>query len=213
MDRKDFTTREGWRRSDIMPDFYHDPVAPVQPDQFAPEFSALLGILDKRNPQRILEIGIREGGTLYQWIKHTQPGAQIVAVDLPGVRWGYEGSAHTEQWSEWAAHHGVNLTVIIADSHEPDTIAKVKEYAPYDFIFIDGDHSLTGVTGDFIAYGRMVDPICGGMIAMHDILPDKSDGSIDGWRLWRIIEQSGYHALALTSEAEQDSRGIGVVYV
>jgi len=195
-----------------MPDFYHDPDAPVQPDQFAVEFADLLAIFDKRKPRSILEIGVREGGTLYQWIKHAQPGAQIVAIDLPGVLWGYEGSAHPEQWSEWAADRGVDLTVILADSHDPETIWKVCKFMPFDFIFIDGDHRLEGMAADFISYMPMVGT-GGGVIALHDIMQDSTDKSIEGWKLWRILRGTAYRTAELLSEDKQDSRGIGVVYV
>ena len=191
-----------------MTDFFDDPDAPIQPDQFAAEFSALLDIFDKLKPQRILEIGVREGGTLYQWIKHAEPGAQIVAVDLPGVAWGHNGSENTALWSEWAAAKGVNLTVFLGDSHDPKIIGQVIEYTPFDFVFIDGDHSLFGVAADFLAYGY------NGVIALHDIVPDITDDRIEGWKFWNVLRYSRrYKTQELLSDEQQTSRGIGVVYV
>ena len=192
--------------------FYHDPDAPVQPDQFAVEFAALLTIFDQCKPRSILEIGVREGGTLYQWIKHAQPGAQIVAIDLPGVSWGRSGTEQPEAWQAWAAERGVCLTVILADSHDPETIWKACKFMPFDFIFIDGDHSFNGVAADFLSYAPMVGP-GGGVIALHDICPDSADKMIEGWKLWRILRGAAYRTAELLSEYEQDSRGIGVVYV
>ena len=192
-----------------MSTFYNDPEAPVQPDQFQAEFSALLDIYRERKPMRILEIGVREGGTLYQWIKHATPGAQIVAVDLPGASWGWNGSENTAAWSKWAANKGVNLTVFIGDSHDTAIAEQVKRYAPFDFIFIDGDHSMGGIVTDFLTYGRVTK----GPIALHDIMPDSSDGNIEVWKFWRILRGVDYVTEELLSENGQTSRGIGVVYV
>lgn len=191
-----------------MNEFYKDPDAPVQPDQFQAEFSALLDIFRERNPRRILEIGVREGGTLYQWIKHAEPGAQIVAVDLPGGWWGYKGSKHTADWSAWAAEKGVNLAVFLGDSHDFEIIEQVIEYGPFDFVFIDGDHSLFGVAADFLTYGY------NGVIALHDIVPDITDDRIEVWKFWNVLRYSRrYRTQELLSDPQQDSRGIGVVYV
>lgn len=196
-------------QTQTMTAFFHDPAAPILPDQFEAEFSALLDLFDQRKPRRILEIGVREGGSLYQWIKHAEPGAEIVAIDLPGAMWGHHNTGNTERWLQWAADRGVNLSVYLSSSHDPEIMLKVvKEHAPFDFVFIDGDHSLEGLVSDFLAFGNQTH----GIIALHDILPDITDSRIEGWKLWRILRPL-YTTDELISDDDQTSRGIGVIYV
>lgn len=191
--------------------FYIDPKAPVQPDQFKVEFSELLKIFDKIEPKNILEIGVREGGTLYQWIKHAPKGARVVAVDLPDGPWGMRKPPECEEWLSWAKKYNVELIPIIGNSHSPNVVYQLECMAPFDFIFLDGDHSLTGMACDFLVYSRMLNEP--GVIALHDILLDESDNRIETWRYWYEIENGNYKTKVLTSMDDQKSRGIGVVYV
>src|SRR3990172_9343465 len=121
--------------------FYRDPDAPVQPDQFAVEFGDLLNLYKRLNPRRVLEIGVREGGTLYQWMRHAEPGAQFTAVDIGIDPWWGGNMLDPIGWDSWAQSFGMGLKAIIGDSHAPATVWQVEEYAPFDFIFIDGDPS------------------------------------------------------------------------
>lgn len=194
-----------------MADFYHDPAAPVQPDQFAAEFGELLDIYKSIAPRRVLEIGVRAGGTLYQWLKHAQPGAHVVAVDIGADgHWSNRNMVDVLSWCEWTREYGHTMTPIIGDSHDPQTAITVKDQAPFDFVFIDADHTYMGVACDFLAYGQMVRS--GGVVALHDILRDYTDGMIDIWRYWPKIKDT-YPTKELVSEPGQRSRGIGVVYV
>lgn len=190
------------------PAFFHDPDAPVQPDQFQVEFDALLALYRALKPRRVLEIGVREGGTLYQWIKHAPADTEFVAIDLPGVAWGRWINANPHTFCEWAGQFGSRLNFIRGDSHDWNNWAAAAEFAPFDFVFIDGDHSYNGVKADYRMYGGMLWP--GGLLALHDILPDASDEHIEVWRLW---EQLAGRKQELTSHPTQTSRGIGVLHV
>jgi cephalosporin hydroxylase len=191
--------------------FYHDPLAPVQPDQFAGEFADLLELYRAIQPRRVLEIGVREGGTLYQWIKHARYGAHIVAVEI-GMdgEWANRTMPDPPGWISWGVPGGVTVTPILGDSHHPATVQQVETLGPYDFVFIDADHSYWGVACDFLAYRRMVRP--GGMIALHDVLRNHEDNRIEIWKYWPLI-RAAYRTQELTSEANQQTRGIGVVHV
>jgi len=194
-----------------MADFFRDPDAPVQPDQFAVEFAELLDIYKSIGPKRVLEIGVRGGGTLYQWIKHAEPGGEFTAVDIgTDGHWSNRNMLDPIQWCDWAREYGHTMTPIIGDSHAPTTLIQVAAHAPFDFVFIDADHTYFGVACDFLAYGQMVRS--GGIVALHDILRDYTDGMIDIWRYWPHI-QAAYPTKELVSEPDQKSRGIGVVYV
>jgi predicted O-methyltransferase YrrM len=79
-----------------------------------------------------------------------------------------------------------------------------------DFLFIDGDHSLQGVSYDWKAYKELVRP--GGLVAFHDI--NAADVFFESWehggvpRFWRELETEKQE---ITVGA--DWGGIGVVRV
>ena len=193
-----------------MIDFFFDPGAPVQPDQYQTEFNCLLKYYEQLAPRRVLEIGVREGGSLYQWIKR-KPEI-VVAVDDGGMlRWGNDGKIDPGKWQEWADYFGVELVTIIGDSHDPHTRLQVAEHKPFDFIFIDGDHSAGGVEQDLSDYLPMAR--LGGIVALHDILPDYSDPGIGVWQAWERLRESGALLRELYQHENQGNRGIGMVYV
>lgn len=193
-----------------MTDFFTDPSAPVQPDQFAGEFGALLELYRAIRPRRVLEIGVREGGTLYQWIKHARRGAQIVAVEIGMGAWSNRTMPNPIGWTDWGQQHKATVTPVIGDSHDPGIARQVATCGPFDFVFIDADHSYCGIMADFLAYTQMVKP--GGIVALHDILRNLEDNKIEIWKYWPSI-QAAYRTQELTSEPNQRTRGIGVVYV
>jgi len=60
---------------------------------------------------------------------------------------------------------------IKGNSHDPTTLKKIKEILGdnvLDVLFIDGDHSYSGVKEDFALYNNLVHP--GGIIGLHDIV-------------------------------------------
>jgi predicted O-methyltransferase YrrM len=194
-----------------MPEPYLDPKAPVQSNQYAYEFGALLHIFRRRCPGRILEIGVAEGGTLYQWMKHARSGAQIVAVDLPGAMHGIPGTERwAEQWGRWAEKHRVSFDFQLADSADPVIIDWVRYFAPFDWIFIDGDHRYAGVLADFMNYMPMAAE--GGVVVLHDILPHPEMPSVEVDQLWKDI-QAAYPTAEIISGPDQPDKGIGIVYV
>jgi hypothetical protein len=64
------------------------------------------------------------------------------------------------------ANAGKPHHLLIGDSHDPEMIHKVGQLSPYDFLFIDGDHSVAGVRADFRNYQSLVRS--GGIIAFDD---------------------------------------------
>ena len=193
-----------------MIDFFFDPGAPVQPDQYQTEFNCLLKYYEQLKPRRVLEIGVREGGSLYQWVKR-KPEIVVAVDDGGNLRWGNGGKIDPGKWQEWADYYGVELVTIIGDSHDPHTRLQVAEHKPFDFIFIDGDHLAGGVEQDLSDYLPMVR--LGGIAVLHDILPDYSDPGIGVWKSWERLRESGALLRELYQHENQGSRGIGIVYV
>ncbi len=159
------------------------------------EFQQLLRILDHAKPQRILELGVWDGGTLLKWIDRCD---HVVAVD--------NRMRHPELWNEHARERGCELTLVHGDSHDPELVAAVKPTGPFDFIFIDADHTYEGVSGDWANYGPMLAP--GGLIAFHDIAERPSYGVT---RLWNEIKLTA-PTVEIVESAKDFWWGIGVIW-
>jgi predicted O-methyltransferase YrrM len=134
------------------------------------EFEMLYRMVEQRQPKRILEIGAFFGGTLWNWFQ--LPSAEvIVSVDLPVP----EGSEHHKRvwqsralWGDWAKETGVKFLDLIGRSDDWFIRNEAEGRGPYDFMFIDGDHSYDGVKNDFVQYRPML--ARGGAIAFHDTI-------------------------------------------
>lgn len=189
--------------------FYHDDNAPVQPDQYAVEFSELLLLYRTLKPKRVLEIGTRSGGTLWQWVGNAPEGALVLGVDLPIGPWDEPGSIDYK--AIWNAAKKTDRCVmsIIGNSHHPLTVKAVRSILPeVDFLFIDGDHGERGAYMDYLTYGSMVR--ANGIIAFHDILHDPDNPGIEVYKVWELLK--GDDSVELISAPGQTKRGIGVLY-
>ena len=97
------------------------------------------------------------------------------------------------------------------DSHKIDTLNEIRSILKgqkLDFLFIDGDHTYTGVKKDFEMYSPLVRE--GGIIAFHDIVESKFDKKIEVSKFWNEIK-SNYEYREIISEPNQDGAGIGVI--
>ena len=123
----------------------------------------------------------------------------------------YQQVAESRQlWQGWAEVARVELSQNDGDSHDPLLINLAEHYAPYDVIFIDGDHSLRGVTADFENYWPMVKP--GGLMIFHDIsCPDVNKYQIGSGTFWRELVSKGVY---VTSSIENTPAawGFGLIF-
>ena len=182
----------------------YGPSAPVPIFQHEAEFTRLLKLYRERKPRNVLEIGTYHGGTLYHWLSNAPLGAHVVSVDSYAV-----GVDNRHLYPEWA-RDGIDLTVIEGDSHDPQVIAKVRQLAPYQWLFIDADHYYEPVKQDWESYGPMVEE--GGVVCFHDILEDlASHPEIEVRRLWEEIKEK--HRTEEIVESERNAwGGIGIVF-
>ena len=104
----------------------------------------------------ILEIGSRRGGSLRAMAEVCVPGAIIRSIDIADV--GIRATVEELRSS------GLDADCLICDSHDHAAVEWARTWAPYDFVFIDGDHSAEGVWDDWQDYGPM-----GRCIGFHDI--------------------------------------------
>lgn len=186
----------------------------IAPMQVRREITALCQIVSALKPANVLEIGTAKGGTLFLWAQLASPTAHLVSVDLPLGQFGGGYPNYKAPLYRSFARDTQQIELIRADSHAADTIARVKAAFPagVDFLFIDGDHSLAGVTQDFEVYGRLVRP--GGVIAFHDIVPGAGDGPGDVPKYWQGLKTSGKVRAEFSEFVEdwnQGGLGIGVL--
>lgn len=173
------------------------PAAPVGIQQYEWEFSRLLDLYRERQPKRVLEIGTCDGGTLYWWLKES-PKAIVVNVDQ-------SAGSTLHLFQKWCSPLG-ELHTFLANSHSPETIRDVSAFGPFDWVFIDGDHSYSGCKQDWDSYGAMCPP--GAIVAFHDIESDSR--GVHG--VWDEIQKQGYVTQELIAEPGGQN-GVGIVYM
>jgi predicted O-methyltransferase YrrM len=149
------------------------------------ELEYLLALASKSSS--ILEIGSRFGEALELMARRMKTRGKVVSVDLPGVQpWGYPDSEYSLRQKMYALEtDGFDAHLFLADSTDPDTVEVVKKHAPFDLVFIDGDHRYEGVKTDWLNYGPM-----GKVVVFHDVVkhPDGARNAPQVWKLWEEIE-------------------------
>lgn len=173
-------------------------VAAPRAQQHPLELEQLVELYRYRRPQRVLELGVGEGGTLWHWVQHAPRGATVVAID--------DRHVNAEQYRHWG-RGAVRIAAILGDTADPAVIRAAADRGPYDFLFIDADHHDARVRNDWRNYGPMA--AGGGIVAFHDVEPsDDPTVQVDG--LWRELELE--HETTVY-RAQPGSPGIGVVFV
>lgn len=181
--------------------------------QIPEELRALGEILFTLRPERALEIGTASGGSLLFLTRLASPQATIVTLDLPGGGFG-GGYRPARAWFyKRFARSKQQLHLLRGNSHSSEMLAQVVTLlggCNLDYLFIDGDHSYSGVKSDFEMYGPMVRK--GGVIAFHDIVegPANEVGGVP--QFWREIRRRYQHAEFITNP-HQGGFGIGVLHV
>jgi len=177
------------------------------------EILQLLIALRRSRPRRVCEIGAAQGGTLALFSQAVAADARLLSIDLNFAPARIRSHPHLVRPRQRA-------TCLRADSHAPETVERVKRWLagePLDFLFIDGDHSLAGVSADHRLYAPLVR--AGGLIAFHDIVPDfKTRHGIvtpadvgEVPEFWQDLKRRSVGTRELIEEPDQDGFGIGVV--
>jgi len=153
-----------------------------------------------RGARSILEVGSCHGNSLRLFAQVAAPGALIRAIDIgDGTDWrdGQSTVHELQETIHQLREEGFEAKALFADSHSSEAIRWAQQWAPYDFVFIDGDHSYEGVKADWENYGGM-----GQVIAFHDIAYEPREVR----RLWAEIKEE-----YITDEIVASRMGIGLI--
>ncbi len=166
---------------------FHSPFAPIQ---IRSEIMTFIETVAPRRPKTVLEIGTAAGGTLLLLMLAADPDAIIISVDLPGVeRFGGRYPLWKTSYFPRFALPSQRLHLLRADSHALGTLQGIRSILAnrqLDVLFIDGDHTYTGVRADWQMYGPLVAP--DGLIAFHDILPQPPESGCEVDALWQELK-------------------------
>lgn len=172
------------------------------------EFESLLSFLRERSISSYLEIGVARGDTFHEVVSQMPCGSSAIAVDYPEKSWGLLNSKDTLNDSVRNLQSvGYDARIVWGNSQSEDVIQSVSKYAPFDLIFIDGDHTYEGVKADFDNYYPM-----GKFIAFHDIANDMKRNSkgelIDVPIFWNEVKKKHNHREFVV---EGSNMGIGIL--
>jgi len=200
--------------------------------QKSKELEAMLDIIATEQPHTIVEIGTRDGGTLYAICQAAPDDALIISMDTCWETYALNVQLdNSKEFRDEFCKPGQNVRFLHADSHNQTTFQYLKNYLagdPIDFLFLDGDHSYKGVKNDWETYSPLVRD--GGIVGFHDIVTheDQSLGChVD--LLWKELKESGDYNLkeiiCTDEEAYYETKvfrpiaysldwgGIGIVYI
>ncbi len=178
----------------------------VKTMQIPTEITALASAVEALHPKIILEIGTARGGTLLIW--SSLASEKVITCDLQDM------SAQGPLYRAFPPTGSTcQVTLLSGDSHSAgfkQRVAKELGGKKADFIFIDGDHTVEGVTADYNDYREFVRP--GGIIAFHDIVESQPIVTNQVYHLWKKLKQE-----AVTEEFVNDPKqcgyGIGIIRV
>lgn len=158
-------------------------------DQKPAELAALGYLIRGCHARSLIEVGTFRGGT--SWFFRAL-GLEVLTID-------------TDQSQVAIREPGVHYV----EAHS----MSARTWTASDVVFIDGDHSYTGVCGDWKRYG----PLARQLVVFHDIVDHLPERRCDVARLWQEIKTAEYVTVEIVDPQATASgepwAGIGVVCV
>ncbi|HWR73344.1 MAG TPA: class I SAM-dependent methyltransferase [Nitrospirota bacterium] len=176
----------------------------VKTMQVRDEILALARTVAELQPRVVLEIGTAFGGTLFIWSQLASD--LVISCDIT------DKSAQRSFYRKFPRFGSrCEVDLLTGDTHNAEfrkqVIARLKG-RQVDFLFIDGDHTDTGVTADYRDYRDLVRP--GGIIAFHDIVEKQSLPQNQVYHLWKNLrDQPG--TKEFIKDPDQSGFGIGII--
>lgn len=198
---------------------------PILMAQARSEILQLGKLLQESAPKRSMEIGTNYGGTLFLLCTLSPPKATIISLDLPSGPFGGGYPRRKIPLFRRFPKAGQQLHLIRGDSHSQETKERVLGILggkQLDYLFLDGDHTYSGVRRDFEMYSPLVRR--GGMVAFHDIVTYHQESKCQVAKFWseiknhyahrEIIDNSNqeFPPVAITG-ASMETAGLGVLFM
>jgi len=127
--------------------------------QIKPELRDFLKLLIEHKATRVLQIGLGHWGSTHFMLSFITELLVTVEYDRNNINRYVTGEK---------TYNALKEKIIHGDSANSFTVTQAGLYAPYDAVFIDGNHSYEYVEMDYANYSPLVKP--GGIIAFHDAL-------------------------------------------
>ena len=159
----------------------------------------------------IAEIGTANGGTLFLFSRIASEYAVLISIDLPGGKYGGGYDITKIPLFKAFALPEQKIRLLRANSHHKETLIRVEQILgakKLDFLFIDGDHTYSGVKKDFQMYSSLVNEK--GIIAFHDIVIHPPNTNIEINRFWKEIKND-YNYKEIVEDWNQNCCGIGLL--
>jgi predicted O-methyltransferase YrrM len=121
------------------------------------------------HPQRYLEIGTRDGGSLEVVLQNSPSLVHVVCSDTWGGDWGGTARGSHDHIERLLQLHLYTGSVRFLDGDSRQTIPTLRE--EFDLVLVDGDHSEEGGAADLENVWPLVAP--NGCLAFHDITHPK----------------------------------------
>jgi predicted O-methyltransferase YrrM len=176
------------------------------------EIIELTHIVEQIQPRIIVEIGTHRGGTFFIWCRSFPQLELIVSLDLPsGAFGGGYDHRRIKLYREFLFDRPHAQSIFLrCDSHAPGTLQRIEtilDKRPIDFLFIDGDHTYSGIKRDFEMYAPLVRH--GGIIAFHDIVTRVAQHEV--YIFWNEVKLRFRHQELIQNP--NGKMGIGILYV
>lgn len=178
----------------------------VKTMQVPAEIQQLARAVEALQPKIILEIGTARGGTCLIW-SHLA-SERVITCDLNDM------TRQAPLFTKFPPPgSGCRVTLLSGNSHNPEFKARVADELngeKVDFLFIDGDHTVCGVTADYNDYKEFVRP--GGLIAFHDIVERQPLPTNQVYYLWQKLKPLA-EVEEFINDPQQCGFGIGIVHI
>ena len=123
--------------------------------------------------RRLAEIGVWEGGTTRALRRVMSPDGVLIAIDpFPPGRLGVSYQRPIARGEVKRVRNGQVVWIRetgVSAARDPRVAS-----APFDFVFIDGDHSYEGLRGDWDEWS----PLASDIVVLHDVIGHPDQGSV-----------------------------------
>lgn len=173
------------------------------------ELSEFLRLVKENDIRRYLEIGSKNGGSLWRIANKMKIGSRVVSVDLPhGDKSFKTTQPNLEECVRELKRRGYDAILHLGDSTDEAIVEAVRAEGPFDLCLLDGNHTEPYVWKDWNNYGPMAR-----IVAFHDIshinTGDTKKMPIDVPIVWNKIKNDYRH---IEIKMEKGHNGMGILW-